>query len=91
MIQALAAGRSPLGLNLGPACSHVRYGPGIKNARRYIALILYYGIASRLPSRGPLNAPSRWARQELCRRFVQELGARVNIDADVHLGTGASV
>jgi len=31
---------------------------------------LYYGIARRLPSRGPLWEPSRWIRQELCRQFL---------------------
>ena len=45
---------------------------------------LYYGIAKRLPSRGPLWEPSRRIRQELCRRFLDECGVWVNISTDVH-------
>lgn len=59
--------------------------------KHLIAMSLYYGIANRLPSRGPLKEPSRWIRQELCRRFLDECGAWVNISADVHLSTGRNV
>jgi maltose O-acetyltransferase len=59
--------------------------------KRLIAMSLYYGIAKRLPSRGPLWEPSRRIRQELCRRFLDECGAWVNISTDVHLGTGRNV
>jgi maltose O-acetyltransferase len=59
--------------------------------KRLIAMSLYYGIANRLPSRGPLKEPSRWIRQELCRRFLDDCGAWVNISADVHLSTGRNV
>jgi maltose O-acetyltransferase len=58
---------------------------------RYVALCLYYGIANKLPARGPLAEPSRWIRQELCRRFLAGCGERINISRDVHLGTGSQV
>jgi maltose O-acetyltransferase len=56
-----------------------------------MGLILYYAIGTRLPGRGPLAEPSRWIRQELCRLFLEQTGARINISPDVHLGTGAHV
>jgi maltose O-acetyltransferase len=59
--------------------------------KRHVALSLYYGLATRLPGRGPLAEPSRWLRQELCRRFLDGCGERINIGADVHLSTGANV
>jgi len=59
--------------------------------KHLIAMSLYYGIARRLPSRGPLKEPSRWIRQELCRRFLDGCGAWVNICDDVHLSTGRNV
>lgn len=59
--------------------------------KRYYALSLYYTIATRLPSRGPLAEPGRWLRQELCRRFLDGCGKRVNIGSDVYLSTGAHV
>jgi maltose O-acetyltransferase len=59
--------------------------------KRYVALSLYYGIATRLPGRGPLAEPSRWVRQELCRRFIDGCGQWINVGADVHLSTGANV
>jgi maltose O-acetyltransferase len=59
--------------------------------RRYVALCLYYGLANKLPGRGPLGAPSRWIRQELCRRFLADCGQRINIGRDVHLSTGSRV
>ena len=59
--------------------------------RRTIALALYYAIATRLPDRGPLAEPSRWARQELCRGFLDDVGARVNIGSRVYLGAGTNI
>jgi acetyltransferase-like isoleucine patch superfamily enzyme len=58
---------------------------------RYLVLCLYYGIANKLPGTGPLANPSRWVRQELCRRFLAGCGERVNIGPDVHLGTGSDI
>lgn len=58
---------------------------------RLIALALYYGIATKLPARGPAQTPCRWIRQELCRRFLAECGARINISADVYLSSGRDV
>jgi maltose O-acetyltransferase len=52
---------------------------------------LYYGLAKRLPSRGPLKEPARRIRQELCRRFLDGCGEWVNIGSDVHLSAGRSV
>ncbi|MFZ0976998.1 MAG: hypothetical protein WAN22_32575 [Solirubrobacteraceae bacterium] len=62
-----------------------------RKLKRLVAMSLYYGIAKRLPSRGPLWEPSRRIRQELCRRFLDECGVWVNISTDVHLGTGRNV
>jgi maltose O-acetyltransferase len=59
--------------------------------KRVLALSLYYGIARRLPGRGPLAGLARLIRQELCRAFLEECGARFNIGADVHLSTGANI
>lgn len=59
--------------------------------QRVIAMSLYYGIASRLPSHGPLKEPSRRIRQELCRRFLDACGPWVNIAGDVHLSSGRNV
>jgi maltose O-acetyltransferase len=59
--------------------------------KRYLVISLYYGIATRLPDKGPLAEPARWIRQELCRRFLDRCGERVNIGAHVHLSTGADV
>jgi maltose O-acetyltransferase len=59
--------------------------------KRYAALCLYYGIADKLPARGPLAEPSRWIRQELCRRFLAGCGRRINISRDVHLSNGSEV
>ena len=64
---------------------------GLAKLRRYVALSLYYGLATKLPGRGPLAEPSRWVRQELCRLFLDGCGRRINIGADVHLSTGANV
>jgi maltose O-acetyltransferase len=55
------------------------------------ALALYYGLAIRLPGRGPLSELSRVTRQELCRVFLEECGERVNIGPDVHLGDGSNI
>lgn len=59
--------------------------------RRYTGLVLYYSIGCRLPGRGPLAAHARRLRQELCRLFIADLGTDVNIEPDVHLGTGEHV
>jgi maltose O-acetyltransferase len=59
--------------------------------KRYVALSLYYGIATKLPGRGPLAEPSRRVRQALCRQFLDACGQRVDISPDVHLSTGANV
>jgi acetyltransferase-like isoleucine patch superfamily enzyme len=59
--------------------------------RRTVALVLYYGVATRLPDRGPLAEPSRWIRQELCRAFLEHTGERVNIGSRVYLGAGTSI
>ena len=59
--------------------------------RRYTGLVLYYAVARRLPGRGPLAGPARRLRQELCRLFLAEVGDSVNIEPDVHLGTGEHV
>jgi maltose O-acetyltransferase len=59
--------------------------------KRYVALSLYYGIANKLPGKGPLAEPSRWIRQELCRMFLAGCGKRINIGRDVHLSTGSEI
>jgi maltose O-acetyltransferase len=59
--------------------------------RRYAGLVLYYAIGCRLPGRGPLGGAGRRARQELCRLFLDQLGTEVNIEPDVHFGTGEHV
>jgi maltose O-acetyltransferase len=59
--------------------------------KRYLALLLYYGFAQWLPSRGPIGELSTRLRQELCKAFVAEAGAHFNIGTRVHLGTGRNV
>jgi maltose O-acetyltransferase len=58
---------------------------------RSSALVLYYGLAIKLPGRGALSEPSRLIRQNLCRAFLDECGAWVNIGPDVHLGDGSNI
>jgi maltose O-acetyltransferase len=55
------------------------------------ALALYYGLAIKLPGRGPLSEPSRLIRQKLCQVFLDECGEWVNIGPDVHLGDGGNI
>jgi maltose O-acetyltransferase len=55
------------------------------------ALVLYYGLALRLPGRGPLSEPARLIRQKLCHLFLEECGEWVNIGPDVHLGDGSNI
>jgi len=55
------------------------------------ALALYYGLAIKLPGRGPLSEPSRVIRQVLCRRFLDECGEWVRISSNVYLGDGSNV
>jgi maltose O-acetyltransferase len=59
--------------------------------KRHLGLWLYYGVAIRLPDRGPLREVARWLRQELCRCFLDYCGRRVNIGAGVDLGRGTHV
>src|ERR1700704_3065278 len=58
---------------------------------RSSALALYYGLANKLPGRGPLSEPSRLIRQKLCQVFLDECGEWVNIGPDVHLGDGSNI
>ncbi len=58
---------------------------------RNSALVLYYGLAIKLPGRGPLSEPSRLIRQKLCQVFLDECGAWVNIGPEVHLGDGGNI
>lgn len=53
--------------------------------------MLYYGLAIKLPGRGPLSEPSRLIRQKLCHLFLDECGEWVNIGPDVHLGDGSNI
>ncbi len=55
------------------------------------ALALYYGLAIKLPGRGPLSKISRVIRQKLCQVFLEECGEWVNIGPDVHLGDGSNI
>jgi maltose O-acetyltransferase len=55
------------------------------------ALVLYYGLAIRLPGRGPLSEQARLIRQKLCHLFLEECGEWVNIGPDVHLGDGSNI
>jgi maltose O-acetyltransferase len=55
------------------------------------ALALYYGLAVKLPGRGPLSGVSRRVRRKLCRVFLEECGERVNIGPNVHLGDGSDI
>ncbi len=64
---------------------------GRRRLKRLIAMALYYGIANKLPGRGPIKNPCRWIRQELCRRFLAHSGARINISTDVYLSNGTDV
>jgi maltose O-acetyltransferase len=59
--------------------------------RRVVALATYYGLAQRIPARGPLTELSRWLRQELCKQFLDYAGDWISIAPDVHFGTGANV
>jgi maltose O-acetyltransferase len=58
---------------------------------RSSALVLYYGLAIKLPARGPLSESSRAIRQKLCHVFLDECGEWVNIGPDVHLGDGSNI
>lgn len=58
---------------------------------RSSALALYYGLAIKLPGRGPLSESSRLIRQKLCHVFLDECGEWVNIGPDVHLGDGSNI
>jgi maltose O-acetyltransferase len=58
---------------------------------RSSALALYYGLAIKLPARGPLSEPSRAIRQKLCQAFLDECGTWVNIEPGVHLGDGSNI
>jgi maltose O-acetyltransferase len=58
---------------------------------RNAALALYYGIAIRLPDRGPFSGLSLALRRGLCRAFLEECGEHVNIAANVHLGDGSDI
>ena len=64
---------------------------GRAKIKRYVALCLYYGIANRLPGKGPLAEPARWIRQELCRKFLGGCGERINIGPDVYLSAGSEI
>jgi acetyltransferase-like isoleucine patch superfamily enzyme len=65
--------------------------PSWQRIGRSSALVLYYGLAIKLPGRGPLSEPSRLIRQKLCQAFLDECGEWVNIGPDVHLGDGSNI
>lgn len=83
--------RPPAGRSAAIPGSRYLARMGLARIRRLFALSLYYGVAIRLPGRGPLAGLFRWLRQELARAFLDACGERVNIAPDVHLSSGTNV